>query len=68
MFGSLLAVDLVEELFLTRSPLLASRGDGARLGLVDGNALLPAVHRDARLLSVRRSRHHLFLRYQPRPT
>jgi riboflavin biosynthesis pyrimidine reductase len=67
MFGSLLAVDLVEELFLTRSPLLASRGDGARLGLVDGNALLPAVHRD-RLLSVCRARDHLFLRYQLRPT
>lgn len=62
-----MAVDLVDDLSLTQSPLLASRGDGARLGLVEDNALLPAVHRDARLLSVRRARDHLFLRYQLRP-
>ena len=68
LFGSLLAADLVDELFLTQSPLLAGRDHGGRLGLVDGHALLPAVHRDARLLSVRRARDHLFLRYQLRPT
>ncbi len=68
LFGSLLAADLVDELFLTQSPLLAGRGEGTRLGLVEGNTLLPAVHRDARLLSVRRSRDHLFLRYQLRPS
>ncbi len=67
LFGSLLAADLVDELFLTRSPLLAGRGDGARLGLVEGNALLPAVHRDARLVSVRCARDHLFVRYELRP-
>ena len=36
LFGSLLAGDLVDELFLTQSPLLAGRADGRRLGLVEG--------------------------------
>lgn len=64
LFGSLLAGDLVDELFLTQSPLLAGRGPTGRLGLVEGAALLPDLHRTARLLSVRRSADHLFLRYE----
>ncbi len=68
LFGSLLAADLVDELFLTSSPRLAGRGPGPRLGLVEGTALLPALHRDAQLLSVRRCSDHLFLRYQLRTT
>ncbi len=66
LFGSLLAEDLVDELFLNQSPLLAGRGPTGRLGLVDGAALLPDLHRTARLLSVRRLTDHLFLRYEMR--
>jgi riboflavin biosynthesis pyrimidine reductase len=62
-FGELLAADLVDELFLTRSPLLAGNaGTGTRLGLVEGSDLLPGGRR-ARLLSVRRHGSHLFQRY-----
>ena len=64
VFGSLLAAGLVDELFLTVSPLIAGRSDlGQRIGLVEATELLPE-HRDpARLLSVRRDGAHLFLRY-----
>jgi len=68
LFGSLLAADLVDELFLTSSPRLAGRDSGTRLSLVEGTALLPALRGQARLLSVRRCSDHLFLRYQLRPT
>lgn len=54
----------LDELFLTLSPVLAGRrsGDG-RLGLLEGVRLLPGDGRWARLLSVRASGAHLFLRY-----
>jgi riboflavin biosynthesis pyrimidine reductase len=64
VFGSLLADDLVDELFLTVSPVLAGRLEvGKRLGLVEGVELLPQVRRGGRIASVRRSEDHLFLRY-----
>ena len=65
LFGSLLGAGLVDELFLTLSPLLAGRRslDG-RLPLVAGAHLLPDATVDARLLGVRRDRSHLFLRYE----
>lgn len=64
LFGSLLAENLVDELFLTLSPLLAGRAslDG-RLGLVESQHLLPERTGELRLLSVRRDDAHLFLRY-----
>ena len=64
VFGSMLEAGLVDELFLTVSPLVAGRSDlGQRLGLVEAAELLPE-HRDpARLLSIRRQGAHLFLRY-----
>lgn len=62
-FGELVAAELVNELFLTRSPLLAGdAGPGSRLGLVEASDLLPGG-RQARLLSVRRHGSHLFQRY-----
>jgi riboflavin biosynthesis pyrimidine reductase len=63
VIGSLLAAGLVDELFLTISPLLVGRtpGDG-RLALVEGADLLPDLTR-GRLLGVRRDADHLFLRY-----
>src|SRR5262249_60722956 len=62
-FGELLAADLVDELFLTRSPLLVGdAGTGTRLGLVEASDLLPGG-RQTRLVSVRRHGSHLFQRY-----
>lgn len=65
VFGSLLADGLVDELFLTLSPVLAGRlGAGSRLGLVEGVELLPQAHLAPRVVSVRRADRHLFLRYR----
>jgi riboflavin biosynthesis pyrimidine reductase len=62
--GSLLEAGLVDELFLTVSPLVAGRApESERLGLVEGLTLLPAARVEARLLGVRRHGAHLFLRY-----
>jgi 5-amino-6-(5-phosphoribosylamino)uracil reductase len=64
LFGSLAASGLVDELFLTVSPLVAGRSQGERqLGLVEGTALLPDRRLGAELLSVRTHGSHLFLRY-----
>jgi riboflavin biosynthesis pyrimidine reductase len=63
MFGSLVASRLVDELFLTVSPILAGRGPTARLGLVEGVELVPQTRVSGRLRSVRTHGSHLFLRY-----
>ena len=63
MFGSLVASRLVDELFLTVSPLLAGRAAAARLGLVEGIELVPQTRVAGRLRSVRTHGSHLFLRY-----
>lgn len=63
LFGSLLSDGLVDELFLTISPLLA--GDG--LSLVEGIELLPHRRTAATLAGVRRDASHLFLRYRLEP-
>ena len=62
-FGSLVASQLVDELFLTVSPILAGRAAAARLGLVEGVELLPQTRVAGRLRSVRAHGSHLFLRY-----
>lgn len=63
-FGQLVAQGLVDELFLTVSPVLAGRLEpGRRLGLVEGVELLPEARVAPRLLSLRRAGEHLFLRY-----
>jgi riboflavin biosynthesis pyrimidine reductase len=65
VFGSLLRARLVDELFLTISPLLVGRSAGeARLGLVEGVALLPGGPVGCRLLGLRRDNTHQFLRYE----
>jgi riboflavin biosynthesis pyrimidine reductase len=66
MFGSLVASQLVDELFLTVSPLLAGRAATARLGLVEGVELVPQMRVAGRLRSVRAHGSHLFLRYELR--
>ena len=64
LFGHLAAAGLVDELFLTLSPVLAGRQrEGTQIGLVEGTALLPEQDRRGRLLSARRNGSHLFLRY-----
>lgn len=59
LFGALLADKLVDEVFLTLSPLLAGRG----LSLVEGVDLLPDMRVAGTLAGVRRHGSHLFLRY-----
>jgi riboflavin biosynthesis pyrimidine reductase len=62
-FGGLLAAGLVDELFLTSSPLLVGdAGADSRFGLVEGADLTPGG-RKAQLLSLRRHGSHLFQRY-----
>jgi riboflavin biosynthesis pyrimidine reductase len=61
LFGSLLAGGLVDELFLTVSPLLLGRGPKPRLGLVAGEPLDPPARPILR--GIRRDATHLFLRY-----
>jgi len=63
-FGELAAAGLVDELFLTVSPVLAGRSAaGRRFGLIEGTALLPETRVAPTLRSVRRGGEHLFLRY-----
>jgi riboflavin biosynthesis pyrimidine reductase len=64
LFGSLVAAGLVDELFLTVSPLLAGRsGTAAKLSLVENVDLLPDRRVAGRLLSLRTHGDHLFVRY-----
>lgn len=61
--GQLAVGGLLDELFLTISPVLAGRGDTARPGLVAGLELFPARAEPAELLTARRHGSYLFLRY-----
>ena len=63
LFAQLLSGGLVDELFLTVSPVLAGRALAKRLGLVEGVELLPEKRVAGRLRSVRANGSHLFLRY-----
>jgi riboflavin biosynthesis pyrimidine reductase len=62
LFGSLVGAGLVDELFLTVSPLLVGRGPDPRLGLVEDETLAPPP--ELRLEGLRRDATHLFLRYR----
>jgi riboflavin biosynthesis pyrimidine reductase len=62
-FGGLLEDGVVDELFLTTSPLLVGTdGPGSRFSLVEGADLTAAATR-ARVLSIRRHGSHVFTRY-----
>jgi riboflavin biosynthesis pyrimidine reductase len=64
LLGHFLADQVLDELFLTLSPLVAGRSSGdGRLSLVEGIELLPGTGGWAALLSVRVHGSHLFLRY-----
>jgi riboflavin biosynthesis pyrimidine reductase len=63
-FGALVHAGVVDELFLTVSPILVGRSRaGDRLALVEGAAFLPEQRVQTRVLSVKREADHLFLRY-----
>jgi riboflavin biosynthesis pyrimidine reductase len=68
LFGELAGAGLVDELFLTLSPLLAGRSAAEqRLSLVEGTAFLPSGGIGCRLLTLRQAGSHLFLRYELPP-
>ncbi|MGH3808512.1 MAG: RibD family protein [Pseudonocardiaceae bacterium] len=63
--ADLLAENLLDELFLTVSPVLAGRIEGqSRPGLIQGLEFPPSNLPAATLLSVRQHDSHLFLRYR----
>ena len=68
LLGQLIAEDVLDELFLTVSPVLAGRAETSRPGLVAAQELLPARPEEAELVSVRHRRSYLFLRYRLRRT
>ena len=63
VLGELMKQDLLDEAFLTISPVVAGRDRDARLGMVAGVEFLPAQGVWTRLLSIRRHGDFLFLRY-----
>lgn len=64
-FGALVAAGLVDELFLTTSPLLAGRTpSSSRPALVENAEFFPATTVECKLLTLRRAGSQLFLRYQ----
>jgi riboflavin biosynthesis pyrimidine reductase len=64
-FGALVAAGLVDELFVTTSPLLAGRSPGSpRPALVEHADFLPARMVEGELLTLRRAGSHLFARYR----
>jgi uncharacterized protein YeaO (DUF488 family)/riboflavin biosynthesis pyrimidine reductase len=64
-FGALVAAGLVDELFLTTSPVLAGRSlEHSRLALVENSEFLPATTVACELLDLKRAGSQLFARYQ----
>src|SRR5436305_6886681 len=63
VMGHLLRAQVLDEMFLTASPVLAGRDSEDRPGMVAGIELLPGSGVWSRLLSVRRHGDYLFLRY-----
>lgn len=64
LVAGLLQAGLLDELFLTLSPIIAGRSaDRGRPGLVEGVELLPSQVLSADLLSIRAHGSHLFLRH-----
>ena len=63
LMGQLIDEGLLDEAFLTISPVIAGRKDAKRLGMVAGVELLPKRGAWGSLLSARRHGDYLFLRY-----
>lgn len=66
LLGALVKEDLVDEAFITISPVIAGRDGDQRLGMIAGVDLLPARQEWSRLVSLRRHEDFLFLRYDLR--
>jgi riboflavin biosynthesis pyrimidine reductase len=66
LIGELLRESLLDEMFLTLSPVLAGRDREWRPGMVGGAELLPEHGQWGRLASARLQGSHLFLRYDLR--
>ncbi len=63
LLGGLIERSLLDELFITTSPVILGRFTPDRLGMVDGVEFMPPQGPWFRLLSVRRHADYLFLRY-----
>jgi riboflavin biosynthesis pyrimidine reductase len=63
LMGDLLTAGLLDEAFITISPVIAGRDVEPRLGMVAGVELLPRRQLWSRVLSARRNGDFLFLRY-----
>ena len=63
LMGQLLADDLLDEAFLTLSPVVAGRDKEERFGMVEGIELLPGKGAWSKLFSARLHGDYLFLRY-----
>ncbi len=64
LFGQFLAVEAIDELFLTLSPQIAGRKEETiRPGLVEGIDFMPDRSPGFQLLSVKQRAEHLYLRY-----
>ena len=64
LIGQLIEAGLLDEAFLTVSPVVAGRKGDKRLGMVEGVELLPGHGAWSSLSSVRRHADYLFLRYR----
>jgi riboflavin biosynthesis pyrimidine reductase len=64
LMGELIEAGLLDEAFLTISPVIAGRRDDERLGMVEGVDLLPEHGAWGKLLSARRHGNYLFLRHR----
>lgn len=64
LIGHLIGEGLLNELFLTTSPVLAGRAGTPRPGLIAGLELLPNQPTRTELVSIRRRDSYLFLRYR----
>lgn len=66
LMGELVAHELLDEAFLTISPVVAGRASETRLGMIAGAEFLPGESGWSRLQSARRHGDYLFLRYDLR--
>ncbi len=64
LVGQLIERGLLDELFLTVSPVVAGRADEKRFGMVEGVELLPKNGAWTELVSVRRHGDYLFTRHR----
>ena len=63
VMGQLMEAAVLDEMFLTVSPVVAGRDHEQRMGMVEGVELLPRAGAWSRLMSARRHGDYLFLRY-----